>query len=187
MSTNVRILLVSASFERAKKLFFCRIFHPEMSEDNNENDDDEDDIEFIEIDILIDDNDWSTRLPPHRRCAAHTLNLVLKDIKKVEDERFKTMMKSVFDKLRRFWNYQSRGQSYIYSDINGKLFSVPVEVRWHTYIDAIEDVLECGKDKINRICDEIKKQSKAQKKKVVIDNFSTEDFRFLEEYFEVRI
>jgi len=145
----------------------------------------DDDIEFVEIDILIDDEDWSTKLPPHKRCAAHTQNLVLKDAKKVEDSVLLSVRDAVFDKLHKFWKYQSRGNSEIYEKINGKLFPIPIDVRWHTYIDSVEAILKSGISKVNEIVTAVQTHAKEFKRKINIDSFSAEDFYFLEEYFKV--
>ena len=142
----------------------------------------EDDLEFIDIHALIEENlDRWTVLPPHYRCAAHGLNLVLKDCKKIDDFDYQDKFHAVFQKLKTFWNFQSRGHADTIKEFVNTFFPIPIDVRWHTYVDAVEKVVQVGQNTVNDICKAV--YSKSKNAELIV--FTVEDFEFLKEYYEV--
>ena len=96
-------------------------------------------------------------LPPHQRCAAHTLNLVASN----DVNRFlsslplsRTIYRSFFNKYTALWNKASR--SAIASDkmqekLKQKLL-VPSPTRWKFFYNAVERVVENLVADLNDLC-----------------------------------
>ena len=88
-------------------------------DDITENTEEEDDMAFVEIDQELnrpnaedatdDDNEEAVyKLPPHRKCACHLLNLIAtKDAGKIEGITKRTSVQT-FAKLTGLWNKQNR-------------------------------------------------------------------------------
>lgn len=135
--------------------------------------------------LLDDDDDWVTRLPPHRRCSAHLLNLILAtNVDGITDAEYVQIRDTVFKKLNIFWKWQ-KSYSVIYKRYWKKKIPQPMKVRWHTYVDAIEEIVKAGISVVNKIGTEIAAASKTRKTMCNADRFNSEDFLFLEEYLQV--
>ncbi|KAF2890805.1 hypothetical protein ILUMI_15368, partial [Ignelater luminosus] len=81
----------------------------ELEERENEDDNDE---EFIELTSLLEGDDYSTEiiLPPHHRCACHTLHLIaIKDAEKAMiNARYKQIFRSTLAKCHKLWAKQNQ-------------------------------------------------------------------------------
>ncbi|XP_040072382.3 uncharacterized protein LOC115316210 [Ixodes scapularis] len=102
-------------------------------------------LEFVEVAPLLENVDQGeARLPPHHRCAAHTLNLVATtDTGAAErHEIFSRPFRSVLRTCRALWNKQ--GQSAVAAEtirrFCGKALIRPVATRWNSLYDALECV-----------------------------------------------
>ena len=82
-------------------------------------------------------------LPPHRRCACHTLNLICKcDIYKNLELNLKNLLDSTDRKLKSIWAKQNRSAK-VSDNIRkrlGELFIVNNETRWNSYYNALKRV-----------------------------------------------
>lgn len=80
------------------------------------------------------------RLPPHRRCACHTLSLIATtDVSKITDKNFNMVLRTVTGKLKSVWNKQSfspKASDLIISKL-GALFVLPVQTRWNSFYDSL--------------------------------------------------
>ena len=80
-------------------------------------------------------------LPPHRRCACHSLNLICKcDIFKNMDPSLKNLFDSMDRKLKSIWAKQNRSAK-VSDNIRkrlGKLFIINNETRWNSYYNALK-------------------------------------------------
>ncbi|KAF0753476.1 Uncharacterized protein FWK35_00014868 [Aphis craccivora] len=113
----------------------------------------------IEISDVLDnvniEKTLNFSLPPHQRCAAHTLNLIATgDILEAEkDATYKTISRRVFSKCQSIFNKQN--QSTLCADkvkeILGRYLITPNATRWNSYYDAINCIVE-NIDKIDDIC-----------------------------------
>ncbi|XP_060860233.1 uncharacterized protein LOC132937431 [Metopolophium dirhodum] len=118
---------------------------------------------FIEITNTLEGepsnvDNLSISLPPHQRCAAHTMNLIASvDIKDAEkDLAYKTISHEVFKKCQAIFNKQN--QSTLSADIIknhlGRYLITPNATRWNSYYDAMKCILE-NIDKIEDVCNNL--------------------------------
>ena len=136
----------------------------QQTQDQNE-EDDSDDVELMEFhaidELLIPPNGSASttfnttstaneeqvvyKLPPHRRCACHTLNLIpTNDVStpKLANSAMKRISIQTFAKLSALWNKQNRSTQAAETILAnlGTLFVTPVETRWNSYYDSVARV-----------------------------------------------
>ncbi|KAL4120915.1 hypothetical protein QTP88_013522 [Uroleucon formosanum] len=134
------------------------------NDDEDGEDDNDDEIDMIEIDEILAnglEQNPEYSLPPHHRCASHTLDLVAtRDSEKaLSDVIYKKQMRSSFAKMQGLWNKQSR-TSVVADTIHDALnvyINVPNTTRWNSTYNAVKclsDQLQKSEAKVQRVCDE---------------------------------
>ena len=149
-----------------------------------EDDEENEEVTFENLDDLItllegNDDDLTQleyELPPHERCAAHTLNLVASsDVDKYLSSCTitRSIYRSSFAKCSALWNMVRR--STVVSDNMQEKFKrkllVPSPTRWNSYYDAVLRVVENSLTELNEVCVNIE-----------IRCFSEKQLGFLKEY-----
>ena len=121
----------------------------------NQEDEDEDDNEVtftyvneaLQTTVDDDDDDDAMTLPPHMRCASHTLNLVsCTDIDKwlLSIPATKALYRNATTKCTGLWNKASRSTlaAETVHDIIANKLLVPCTTRWNSFYDALARI--CG-------------------------------------------
>ena len=93
----------------------------------------------------VDENEDQVlyRLPPHRRCACHLLNLVASaDVAKADTGSLKKLSVQTFSKLAALWNKQNRSSLAAdkVRESLGMLLPTPGDTRWNSVNDAVAKV-----------------------------------------------
>ncbi len=156
-----RAVDASGTFDEAQS-------HADDADDGNDGDnDDNDDMQFVEItDILQpsaeDDEQVVYRLPPHRKCACHLLNLVACHDTNNISGMCKKVSVQTFGKLTALWNKQNRSVTVADNirDSLGCLLVTPGATRWNSTYDAmckVDTILSNSEleGKFDQLCDDL--------------------------------
>lgn len=103
-----------------------------------------------------DDDDVVNTLPPHQRCASHTLNLVsCTDVDKwiLSTPATKAIYRSATTKCTALWNKASRSTvaAETVDDVIAKKLLVPCTTRWNSFYDALARICEIPIVELNTI------------------------------------
>ena len=157
----------------------------EENSEETEQDTDTEEVTFENLDELLTLDEASDftqvqyDLPPHQRCAAHTLNLVAStDIDKYLSSSTisRSVYRSSFAKCAALWNKASRSTiaSETVQEITKRKLLVPSPTRWNSYYHAVLRVTENSIAEINELCTRME-----------IRCFAEREITFLKEYCTV--
>lgn len=103
-----------------------------------------------------DDDDDHIALPPHQRCASHTLNLIgcnAPILTANSNPKYRSLFHSCNGKLSGIWNKVNKQKSNeILFSILGCQLLTPVPTRWNSYYDARHNLLLHSSDKLEEVC-----------------------------------
>ena len=143
-------------------------FEVQQHQENNDNEEDEDENEmnFTEINNLLvlteeEENEQVIyKLPPHRKCACHLLNLLATVNAGKIDGLTKRTLTQTFAKLQGMWNKQNRSPNVAEEIKNelGCLLIIPGDTRWNSTYDVVSKVNTILADttlatKFDKLCD----------------------------------
>ncbi|XDV11623.1 hypothetical protein PO909_000512, partial [Leuciscus waleckii] len=150
--------------------------------DNGSNfvDDDDEEDEEVTFTNVADVLDTSTEegivLPPHLRCASHTLNFIsCSDVDKwlLSNPGTKGIYRSATAKCTALWSKASRSTlaSELVGDLVGKKLLVPFSTRWNSFYDAVARIVEIPMTDLSTISNRLELKCIGER-----------EFQFLREY-----
>lgn len=156
---------------------------PDREEDDEEEEEEEHAV-LIDITDILNDTEEGYSLPPHQRCACHTLNLVAtRDIESAltQSEAFKKISRSTTGKCQALWNKQQRSTqaSDIIKNKLGCQLIVPSPTRWNSTYHALERLNTCIQTKeqeLQETCERLQ-----------VTRFKVAELNFIQEYVQVNI
>lgn len=124
------------------KAFSVFAANPEQPEEPVETEKDECTFHDVYGDLTEAAESLEYQLPPHQRCAAHTLNLVSTvDAEKAEeDPTYKRLTRGTFAKCQALWNKASRSTqaAEVVEEECGLVLLKPNATRWNSIFMAVE-------------------------------------------------
>uniref|UniRef100_A0A673AZV2 BED-type domain-containing protein n=1 Tax=Sphaeramia orbicularis TaxID=375764 RepID=A0A673AZV2_9TELE len=160
---------------------FAEVQITSLEEENEEGEDD--DTVFLNLTDMLNEGDGyeDVSLPPHQRCACHTLNLVAtKDAETAvsQSDSFKKVSRSTVGKCQVIWNKQHRSTqaSDIIQDKLGCQLPVPILTRWNFTYHAMEHLNTCILTK----CQEFNETCE----KLEVVRFKAAELTFIKEYVQ---
>lgn len=126
---------------------------------------DTDDVQFADVTTVPEEEqeheELNFFLPPHHRCAAHTLNLIATtDLDKAASQQgvSRKLYRSAMAKCAAIWNkaHRSSGASDIIEEIAQMRCAVTSETRLSSEYHAIEKLMSLPESQLNEICDQLK-------------------------------
>uniref|UniRef100_T1IRT9 HAT C-terminal dimerisation domain-containing protein n=1 Tax=Strigamia maritima TaxID=126957 RepID=T1IRT9_STRMM len=161
MAVTVMAAILSKHFRNTEKNLMTTI-QVEENSDGEDLDDENTHVQQISISKILDavnaDEESSNYyLPPHFRCAAHTMNLIAtKDADKSlqANTRYKKYLRSGFAKATVLWNKYSRSPlaaDTIY-EITGCALIVPCVTRWNSWFDAVKKIRSISEPNLEKLC-----------------------------------
>ena len=159
--------------------------HESSDEEEEEHNEEEDEVIFTDLDSVLtqameeDAQPGLFVLPPHYRCAAHTLNLIAtNEVDKLlsSHSESRAVYRSATAKCSAMWTKASRSTiaSEILEKISPRKLIVPTVTRWNSFHDAYSRITAMPLADINNIC--IKLQIKCM---------NDREYLFLKEYCSV--
>jgi len=138
-----------SNFVKAFKEYGSEYFNVEA--DDNEEECEE--ADFVNIQNLLEEEDSVGslyKLPPHQRCASHTLSLICTID---ANQKSSKIMKSAFGKCQGLWNKCSRSTKCAETakEVCGTTLKKPCVTRWNSMYDCLRDILK-NKENLPKVC-----------------------------------
>ncbi|KAK0155357.1 hypothetical protein N1851_002314 [Merluccius polli] len=138
-----------------------------------------DDVTFLDLSEILtaeDESDGQLSLPPHHRCASHTINLIsTNDVDKylTSNAESKAVYRSSTAKCTALWTKSSRSTlaSETVEEVSKRKLLVPTSTRWNSFFDAVKRIAEIPMSELNTLCT-----------KLGVKCFKDKEYQFLHEY-----
>lgn len=143
---------------------FVKAFNEYGGCEMNDEMDSTDDVQFADVSAVLqeeqEEEELNFFLPPHHRCAAHTLNLIATtDLDKAASQGVsRKLYRSAMSKCAAIWNkaHRSSGAADAIEEIAQMRCLVPSVTRWSSEYHAIEKLMSLTESQLNGICDQLK-------------------------------
>lgn len=154
----------------------------DSDDENDMNDEEATDPIDVYLTLSEGESESDYSLPPHQRCACHTLNLIATtDAETAEsDGTYKKIYRSTFGKCQGLWNKYGRSALAVdaVNDVYGLGLKRPNATRWNSVFFAVERLVRLikdqGEEEFRTLCS-----------KLDVPRFTAAEVKFLEEYLSV--
>uniref|UniRef100_A0A1A8L117 HAT C-terminal dimerisation domain-containing protein n=2 Tax=Nothobranchius pienaari TaxID=704102 RepID=A0A1A8L117_9TELE len=158
-----------------------RVYQSCDLESESEKEDDEEEPTFTDVINVLSapSTEGQFSLPPHYRCASHTINLIsTSDVEKHlnSSAETKSVYRSSMAKCSALWTKTSRSTlaAEQVEEISYRKLMVPTSTRWNSLYEAISRILTIPSNELNPLC-----------VKLGIKCFTEKEYQFLKEYISV--
>ncbi|XP_035989476.1 uncharacterized protein LOC118561472 [Fundulus heteroclitus] len=161
----------------AKAFSVCKPGNLESESENEEGDDEEPTFTDVVEALSTTSGDGQFSLPPHYRCASHTINLIStsdvdKHLNSCADT--KAVYRSSIAKCSALWTKASRSTlaSEQVEEVSRRKLMVPTSTRWNSLYEAISRIITIPMNELNPLCI-----------KLGIKCLNKREYLFLQEYY----
>uniref|UniRef100_A0A3P9J0K6 HAT C-terminal dimerisation domain-containing protein n=1 Tax=Oryzias latipes TaxID=8090 RepID=A0A3P9J0K6_ORYLA len=173
---NKAVATVTENTSNFVKAF--KTFPPPESDENEKEEEEQEDVLFTDIAEALTSvsDEGHITLPPHYRCASHTINLIsTSDVEKylTSSPTTKSVYRVTIAKCTALWTKASRSTvaAEQVQEVSQRKLLVPSSTRWNSFYDAVSRVAEIPMNELNNLCN-----------KLGIKCFNEKEYQFMHVY-----
>uniref|UniRef100_A0A3P9J033 HAT C-terminal dimerisation domain-containing protein n=1 Tax=Oryzias latipes TaxID=8090 RepID=A0A3P9J033_ORYLA len=157
---NKAVATVTENTSNFVKAF--KTFPPPESDENEKEEEEQEDVLFTDIAEALTSvsDEGHITLPPHYRCASHTINLIsTSDVEKylTSSPTTKSVYRVTIAKCTALWTKASRSTvaAEQVQEVSQRKLLVPSSTRWNSFYDAVSRVAEIPMNELNNLCNKL--------------------------------